>query len=206
MRYYFLGAQLCVLVIFARGTAIARYPVAEAHRHAFAQNAITAALITGVYDPVTLSEAYPQMDMLLRTVPYMKANRLSVFSDGVDSELGKPLESVFPAVGPDNCTGSLESVVGIDDPNGRGLRILGWAWDRKHQQPPSTIVVATNGIITGLGVVGKWRPDIRAGDPELSSSYVGFVAFVPETQPGSDVRLYAILHDTPRSACYLPMK
>jgi hypothetical protein len=32
------------------------------------------------------------------------------------------------------------------------------------------------------------------------------VAFVPETQPDSDVRLYAILHDTPPSACYLPMK
>jgi hypothetical protein len=193
-------------VIFARGAVIARYPIAEAHRHAFAQNAITAALMTGVYDPVTMSEAYPQMDMLLKTVPYMKANRLSVFSGDVGSELGKPLESVFPSVSPDNCTGSLESVVRIDDPNGRGQRILGWAWDRKHQQPPSTIVVATKGIITGLGAVGKWRPDIRAGDPELSSSYVGFVAFVPETQPDSDVRLYAILHDTPPSACYLPMK
>lgn len=145
------------------------------------------------------------MDMLLLAVPYLEINRLSGFSDRVASELGKPLDSVFALADRDDCTASLESAVRIDNPNGRGLRILGWAWDRKHHQPPVAIVATTNGIITGLGTVGQRQPDVRAVDREVSSNYAGFLAFVPETQPDSVVKLYAILLGNPATACYLPV-
>ena len=205
LRYAFLVAEVCLLAIFARGAAIAFYPITVARQHGFAQNAIADALMTGVYDPEVLKEAYPQMDMLLLTVPYLEINRLSVFSDRVASELGKPLDSVFQLASRDDCTASLESAVRIDNPNGRGMRILGWAWDRKHHQPPLAIVATTNGIITGLGTVGLRVPDVRVVDRELSSDYVGFLAFVPEMRPDSVVKLYAILHGNPTRACYLPV-
>ena len=66
VRYAFRVAQVCLLLIFARGAVLAGYPITEVRKHAFAQNAVTAALITGVHDPATLSMAYPQMDMLHR--------------------------------------------------------------------------------------------------------------------------------------------
>src|SRR5208337_3768824 len=62
----------------------------------------------------------------------------------------------------DDCTGALESTAPIVDPGGPGLRLTGWAWDVKHQRPPLAIVVTTNGIITGIGAVGGWRPDVAA--------------------------------------------
>lgn len=206
MRYGFLVLQVCLLAIFVRGAVIAQYPVREMRRHAFAQNAIAASLLTGIYDPETLSESYPEMGLLRKVVPYMKANRLSVFSDDAGSELGKPLESIFPLASPEDCAGSFESVVRVDDPSGRGLRILGWAIDRKRRDPALTVVATTDGVITGLGAVGKWRPDVRAVEPGLTSSYIGFVAFVPESPPGAVVKLYAILHGNPPAACDMPLK
>lgn len=205
LRYAFLVAEVCLLAIFARGAAIAFYPITAVRQHGFAQSAIADALMTGVYDPEVLKEAYPQMEMLLLTVPYLKINRLSAFSDRLASELGRPLDSLFALGDRDDCTASLESAVRIDNPNGRGMRILGWAWDRKHHQPPLAIVATTNGVITGLGTVGLRVPDVRVVDRELSSDYVGFLAFVPEMRPDSVVKLYAILHGTPSTACYLPV-
>ncbi|MFZ0738922.1 MAG: hypothetical protein WBL70_03425 [Candidatus Acidiferrales bacterium] len=203
MRHSFMAAQVCLLVIFARGAVLAKDPISDAQAHGFTQKAVAATLITGLDDPATLSEAYPQTDMLSKTVRYMRANRLSVFSGGVGSELGKPLESVFPLAGFDDCAGGLESAVPIDNPTRQGLRIVGWALDLKRRQPASAVVVTTNGIITGLGAVGAWRPYVHGINPGLPSSYNGFVAFVPEPTPGSVVDLYAILRRAPPTACYI---
>ena len=203
MHYAFRVAQVCLLLIFARGAVLAGYPITEARQHAFTQNAVTAALMSGVHDPEALTRgAYPQMDLLLRTVPYMKANRLSAFSGALSSELGKPLASVFSMAAAGECVGSLKVVTPIDEPSGPGLRLVGWVWDMEHHQPPSTIVVTTNGTITGLGAAGGWLAEGRAAYPEISSSYLGFFAYVPKPHPGAVVNLYAILHGNPSSACY----
>jgi len=206
MRYSFLVAQVCLLAIFGRGAAIARYPIGEARRQGFALNAAAAALLTNVNDSAQLKEAYPRPGWLVMIARYMKANQLSVFSDSVPSQLGKRLESVFPLAALDDCAGTLESVVSIDDANQRGLRVAGWAWDRKHGQPPSEIVVTTNGIMTGLGAVGEWRQGVRAMKPRMSTGYIGYVGYLPEPPPGSIVNLYAILHGSPPTACYFATK
>ncbi len=123
--------------------------------------------MTGVYDPVPLKGVFPSVQALLGTVPYLKANHLSVFSSGDLSELGKPLESVFSTAVSGDCTGAAESIAIIDDPAGHGLRVLGWAWDLKHGQPPAGIVVTTDGVITGFGAVGEERRDLPASHPEV---------------------------------------
>jgi len=202
MRYSFLIAQVCLLAIFVRGAAIVRYPIGEARRQGFALNAAAAALLTNVNDLAQLKEAYSIPDVLLMAARYMRANQLSVFSGSFPSQLGKPLESVFPLAAANDCAGKLESVAPIENANERGLRVAGWAWDRKHGHPPSAIVVTTNGIITGLGAVGEWRPGVRATDRSLSTSYIGFVGYAPEPELASVVNFYAILHGNPPTACY----
>jgi hypothetical protein len=202
MRYSFLVAQVCLLAIFVRGAALARYPFEKAQRHAFPQHATAAALLTGVYDPAPLKEVYPRVDMLLGAVPYMKANRLSVFSGDVSSELGKPLESVFSIAPLGDCAGAADSITIIDAPKGHGLRILGWVWDLKRRQPASAIVVTTDGVITGLGAVGQERLDVLALHPGIWSNYSGFIAYQPEPKLGSVVNYYAILHGSPRAVCH----
>jgi hypothetical protein len=206
-QFFFLVAQLCVLAIFVRGAVIARYTFNQARKRAFAQNVIAASLITGVYDPeLLLAEANPQMHLLLRAADYMKVNHLSLFSSNLPSELGKPLESVFPMISFGECAGALKSVVPINELDGPGLRVMGWAWDIKHQQIPPAIVVTTNGVISGLGAVGWWQADVRTMKPKMSRSYIGFVGYLPEPPPGSLVNVYAVLRGKPAEACYLATK
>jgi hypothetical protein len=144
-----------------------------------------------------LTDAYSQNDILLTTVPYMKANHLSVFSGTASSEFGKPLASVFPLAGTSECVGFLKGGLPIGDPGGPGLRLTGWAWDAKHRQTPSTIIVTTNGTITGLGAAGAWLPEGRNLYPRISSRCVGFYAFVPPPPAGAVVNLYAVLRGNP---------
>jgi hypothetical protein len=208
-RYGFLVAQVCLLAIMVRGAATAAHPIREARRHGFALNAAGASLLTGVYDPAQLSEPWPiPVGGLLSAARYLKANHLSVFAGAVPSELGKPLEEVFPVTPVGDCTGALESVAPIVEPSGPGLRVTGWAWDVKHRQPPSSIVVTTNGIITGVGAVGGWRPDVAAMQAGMSISrgYAGYIAYLPEPGGISIVNLYAILRGSPPTACRFATK
>ncbi len=207
-RYGFLVAQFCLLVIFVRGAATASQPIGKARQHGFALNAAGASLLTGVYDPAQLKQATPTVDKTPWEARYLKANRLSVFAGTVPSELGKPLEDVFPVTSSGDCTGALESVAPIVEPSGPGLRVTGWAWDVKHQRPPSAIVVTTNRIITGVGAVGGWRPDVAAMQPgiSISKSYAGYIAYLPEPEGISIVNLYAILRGSPPTACRFATK
>jgi hypothetical protein len=206
IKYSFQAAQLCLLVLLLRGALIARYPIAEARRGAFSQNAAAASLITGVHDPAALSETFPQSDLLLKSAHYLKTNHLSVFAGSIPSEMEKPLESVFSLAASGDCAGAVESVARVDETGGAGLRLAGWAWDAKHHLPPSTVVVITNGIISGLGAEGQWRPNVRTMKPTMSSSYIGFVGFVPEPASGVLVKVYVVLRSNPPVACYIAAK
>jgi hypothetical protein len=203
--YLFFVAQVCLLAIFGVAATRAKYQIWMARGHAFSQQAATAALLTGVGDPLSLAQVYPEKKMLTNTVPYMRANRLSIFAGTPASTLGKSLDSVFPLADPSECAGALETVFPVDnsfahgsEPGpatgfGPGLRVLGWAWDTKHQRIPSAIAVAIDGKLVGLGATGNWRP------PRSD----GFVAFSPELSPQSTASFYSILNTSPPSACYI---
>lgn len=205
-RYAFLVVQLCLLAILVRGAVTASRPIGEARQHGFALNAASASLVTGVYDVAQLQEAFPIVNIIVWASGYLKANHLSVFSGPVPAALGNPLEDVF-SVGPSGeCIGALESVTPMVEPRGPGLRVTGWAWDVKHQRSPSSIVITTNGIITGVGAVGGWRPDVAAMHPGISSNYAGYTGYLLEPRGISVVTLDAILPGSPPTACRFAMK
>src|SRR5664279_78469 len=62
------------------------------------------------------------------------------------------------------------------------LRITGWAWDYKRREPPSAIVVATDGIITGLGAMGDYRPVNKTVRPWITTNYIGYTAYIQEAR------------------------
>jgi hypothetical protein len=207
LQHSYLGAQICLLVIFAAAALKTNGPLEQAQRRAFGLKAATAALLTGVNDPVSLSWVYPDAELFATTVPYMRANRLSVFSDRLASVLRKPLESVFSVANPNECSGALESVLPLNDLNGPALgpgqRMRGWVSGRGRQRLPLTVVATTNGTIVGVGATTKWLPYVHDAPVRLPSHYGGFVAYAPRLSSGSTAELYAILRRTPPSACYI---
>jgi len=91
----------------------------------------------------------------------------------------------------------------MDGVGRQALRITGWAWDYTHEEPPQEIIATSDGIITGLAAVGDWRPAIRADNPGIKSSYVGYVGYVRDVSPYTAVKIYAVLRGSPSSACYI---
>ncbi len=202
-RYVFALGQLSLLVIFVRGAAYVSYPMKEASERSSAQRLVAASLITGVYDPDILSKSYPDLHLVATTVPYMKANHLSIFSTRLSSELGQPLSSVFPLAATGECVGHLKGGMPAGPPGVPGLVLAGWAWDVKRREAPSSILVTTDGVISGLGAIGDWQAEPPAAYSKVWSESIGFFALVPGPKPGAVVNLYAILRSNPPSACYL---
>jgi hypothetical protein len=200
-QYRFLMAQICLLAVLVRGAILADRPIREARAHGFGLNIASTALRTGVYEPKLLAMVAEDSDKLLLGVNYFREHQLSLFSGWDSSLLGSPLDKALRVVSPSECTGRLEFTRPTDSA-APGLLVTGWAWDRKHHQPPREIIAATEGVITGLAAVGHSRPSVKTSDPEISSSYTGFAGYVRQSQPGAVVKVYAILHDSPPSACY----
>ena len=201
----FLVVQICLLVVMLRGAYLAAYPIKEARMHGFQLNVASMALLTGVHDWQQLSYVGMKQGYLMREAPYLQRNQLSVYSRDVYSWLGKPLDFMFRLASPNECTGELESstnVVAVGDGT-PGLRITGWAWDFKHREPPSMIVATTDGIVTGLGVVGDWRPIDRATRPAMTSNYIGFTGYVERARASAPVEIYAIQRSKPVTACMI---
>jgi hypothetical protein len=203
MRVPFLVMQVCLLAIMLRGAYLARYPIREARSHGFQLNVASMALLAGVLDWQHLSYAGVKLNYLMREAQYLQRDRLSIYSGDVYSQLGKPLDSVFRLASPDQCTGALESTTSIEGAGSQALRITGWAWDLRHGRPPSEMIAATDGVITGLAAVGDWRPTVRAANPWMKSSYIGYVGYVRDWERNTPVKIYAILRGNPRSACYI---
>ena len=111
--------------------------------------------------------------------------------------------SVFPSAGVGDCIGVLRGGFHTDAPSGPGAALAGWAWDIKHRRPASSIVVTTNGRISGLGAVGEWLPDARTKSQGINSSYIGFYAFLPDPSPEAVVNVYAVIPGHPDTACYI---
>jgi hypothetical protein len=200
-QYRFLMAQICLLVVLVRGAILADHPIQEAQAHGFGLNVASTALRTGLFEPKLLTALAEHSDDLLLGVNYLREHQLSLFSGWDSSLLGSPLDKALRVVSSSECTGRLEFTRPTDSTE-PGLLVTGWAWDRKHHQPPSEIVATTEGVITGLAAVGHRRPSVRTANPEIRSSYTGFAGYVRQPQPGAVVKVYAILHDSPPSACY----
>ncbi len=202
-QYRFLMTQICLLVVLVRGAILADRPIRKARAHGFGLNVASTALLTGLYEPkllTTLAE-HSDIDIVLSSVDYLREHQLALFWGWDFSLLGSPLGKALRVVSSSECTGKLEFTRPTDSAS-PGVLVTGWAWDRKHHQPPREIVATTEGVITGLGAVGNRDPSVRTTEPEVSSSYAGFAGYVRQSQPGDVVKVYAILRDSPPAACY----
>ena len=200
-QYRFLAAQICLLAVLVRGAILADHPIGEARAHGFGLNLASMGLRTGVYDPELLTGIAERSDKLLLGVNYFKEHQLSLFSGWDSSWLGSPLDKVFRVASPNDCRGRLE-IAPLKDSAEPGWFVSGWAWDNQHHRPPREIVATSEGIITGLAAVGYKPFKAWVSDPEIRTSYDGFAGYVRQPRPGAVVKVYAILHDSPPSACY----
>ena len=202
----FLLSQVILLVIMLVAARLAPTPLTKARVRGFQLNAAAMALVTDVPDMDQLQWADSQPGYVLSLVPYMRKERLSVFSGMEPSLLGKPLDSMFNLASPNECKGELESTTVVPSAWPRSLRITGWAWDSKHRRPPSEIVIATYGVIIGLGAVGDWHPVNKAANPWMTSNFIGYTGYVQNVEPSSPMEIYAILRGSPASACLIAAK
>ena len=175
----------------------------KARLQGFEINAAATAMVTDVHDAEQLYWANYQPEWVLTLVPYIRENRLSVFSEPQSWFLGKPLDLMFNLASPNECKGELESATAVAGAWPGSLRITGWAWDYKQRRTPSGIVATANDIIRGLGVVGGWRPAVRGANPKVTTDYSGFTGYVRNVPPSGPVKIYAILHGNPASACLI---
>jgi hypothetical protein len=199
----FLLVQAILLAIMLFAASRATIPLARARLQGFQLNVAAVALVVDAPDKEQLQWADSQPDYVLSLVPYIRRQRLSVFFGPLPPLLGKPLDSVFSLASPDECAGRVESSTAVAGARQPTLRMTGWAWDSQHREAPSQIVATTNGVITGLGVVGDWRPAARETNPRITSNYTGFTGYVGDVRESIPVNLYAILPGRPATACLI---
>jgi len=199
----FVLVQVGLLTIMLFASSRAGTPLARARLQGFQLNVAATALAMDAPDREQLQWADSQPDYVLSLVPAMRQQRLSVFAGPFATLLGKPLGSLFSVAPSDDCAGRLESSAAVPDAHRPTLKITGWAWDNKHGRPPSEIVAASNGIITGLGVVGDYRPAARMANPRVRSDYIGFAGYVGEITEPTTISIYAVLADRPATACLI---
>jgi hypothetical protein len=63
-------------------------------------------------------------------------------------------------------------------------------------------VITEDGIITGLGVVGEWRPMTLVDNRRIKDGYLGYAGYARRVRPDAPLKIYAILRGQPQSACY----
>jgi hypothetical protein len=196
--------EICLLAIFARGAYLARYPIRQARWHGFQLNAAGAALLSGVDDPLQFYYGAVDVRHIAEDAPYLRQRRLSIFADSMQDKLGAPLTSTFSLASAGQCTGAIQSVTQLSSNDGTSnFRASGWTWDLAQRKPLSHIVVVAEKQIVGFGAVGDWRPTIRAANPYMNTSFIGFTAYAKNVAPFSSLEIYAGDGKTSGHACYV---
>ena len=197
----FVLAQVGVVAVMLFAGEKARLPIARARWHGFNINVAAIALETGVPDQAQLAWAHSQADYPRSLVPFMRDAKISVFTEPEPFMLGRPLQSEYSLQLSNTCDGKVESVTAITTAWPRSLRITGWAWDVLHRSAPAEIIVATDGIISGLGAVGDTRPSQEVAG-RSTGAFTGFTAYVRDVSRLSKIDVYAVARDR-KSACHI---
>ena len=197
-QWYTVSALLLVLMV-GFGTQV-RMPLADAQWHQVRLRLVSLALLTGVHDPATLAEAYPDPRVVLRAAEYMRENHLSIFGGDLYSELGRPLDAVYRLRPAAECSGYASRPQALPADGGQGLRITGYAWDTELGRPARTIVAVEDGRISGFGstvaIARSWTAG-RQADP----AHFGWIALVRDAHSTSSVELYAVVGNNNVDVC-----
>lgn len=202
-RYDLLLAQVVLLCVLVFGGRLAQTTLTRARLQGFQRNLAGMALVTDVDDMEQLRWADYHPEEVVALAPFMRSERLSVFSGLESSLLGKPLNSEFDLTSPKDCEGKIESARVITNASPGSFRITGWAWGVKDRRLPSEIVVTSDGIITGLGTVGDFRPTDETPGTHATTNFIGFTGYVRDVQSSTRVEIYAVARKAKKSACYI---
>jgi hypothetical protein len=176
-----------------------RLPLIDAQWHQMQLKIISLTLLTGVHDPAVLADADPDPQAVLHDATYMKQHQLSIFAGKQYEELGRPIDSQYHLTAGSGCVGAISSSQVLPSGSGQGLRLTGYAWDRKIQQSAADVVVAENGRIVGFGtsvVIPFFRTRPK---PHEDPSRFGWVAFARNSS--SQLQLYAVTGEDQSNAC-----
>ncbi len=195
-----LWAQLILLCVFIFAASLAPMTLRQARTQAFQRRSAAAALLSGVYDKEQLRWADYDPDQVIALVPYMRSAGLSVFSEPQAAMLEQRLDSVLQLTSAADCVGKVESTTTIGHAWPRALHITGWAWDTKDRQPPRAIVLTTDGIISGFGAVGDWRP--AQDSSGVASNFIGFAGYVGGVASSSKIDVFAVMPGG-KAACHV---
>jgi hypothetical protein len=198
-QWYMLSAFLLALMLgFATQ---GRLPLIDAQWHQLRLRLVSLALLTGVQDPATLAEANPDSQAVLRAAQYMKQNRLSVFAGDLYSQLGQPLGSVYRFGPAGECSGYVSSSQVLPADDGQGLRMTGYAWDKRLNRPARVIVAIVDGRISGFGSTIAIPLSFSTAGQQADPARFGWIAFVRDVSPASEIELYALVGKKDGEAC-----
>lgn len=200
---FLLPMQVVLLSSLLFSSCLAGTTLTHARIQGFQRNVAAMALLTGVHDAKQLRWADYHPDNVLSLLPYLERERLSVFSGSQFTLLGKTVNSVSSSTSSNDCLGEVESVTEITTAWPRSFRVTGWAWDTKDRRPPAEVVIAVDGIITGLGAVGDWRPEQETDNARITSHFTGFAGYVRDVPKSSAVEIYAVLRKPQLIVCHI---
>lgn len=152
------------------------------------------ALLSGVADAQAIEAgAYPQNGMARSGMEILRAYRVGVFTERRARWIGQDLSSVGP-LEPRVCAGAFDGVSRSPTGNLDGLRVAGWAWDRRARRPAADVVLTDDSMrVVGVARTGRRRPDVSAAlhyPWAVDSGWQGVVK-----SEGAVLRAFAVLHD-----------
>jgi hypothetical protein len=163
-------------------------------------NLAGSAFLTGVMDPVSLKELFPDPEFVWGCVGYLREHRLSVFATGLSSRLEKPVADVYQADAMDSCKGHVDGVEPVAS-DSKGVRVWGWAVEQRSGKAVQGILAAVGGRIEGFGISGFPRPDVARvlrSTRALNSGWSGYARIAGQSGP---IVVYGIVDESRRKLC-----
>lgn len=137
------------------------------------------AVVAGVYDDQPWHVAFHTPREIFAVVDYLRANRLSVFTEEWTHWTGKPLASRFTVDRVGACMGHFDQATVVPSAIMPGSRIAGWAWDTKAARGPETVVLADDtGVVAGVARSTFQRPDVSAAVPAVKGGKAGWRGYI----------------------------
>jgi hypothetical protein len=134
-------------------------------------------LATGVRDDAVLAGVSPSGPDVIDRAKTLRAHRLAVFALDLPEIDGRL--TATSVSGEAECVGHFDMVAPIAPATGgKGLAVLGWAWDRRVHRPLTRIaIVDESGTVVGVALGGVPRPDVRQAIREVTADPVGWLGY-----------------------------
>jgi hypothetical protein len=135
-------------------------------------------------------------DLVRDYSPFLRENRLSLFTDPLFSDSRIRLTSLFEGTSTQQCSGAVDKLQPTEGASQESGAVFGWGWLPAESHGPKTIVLGDEGnALVGLARGLEFRPDVahQFGNPKMiGTGWSGFY----HVNPGSTVLTgYAILPD-----------